>query len=132
MVPKRHRTPATPARPPTEARSKSRPMPGPPSGKVENSRCRGTSADQEKHVRNRSYKSVAKEKTPHRGIFEYPFRVMKLQGNLLSQMNNATADTDSNSLGAIAGAQFIHNVLDVDLYRLLSDEEFFGDVAIAV
>ena len=48
------------------------------------------------------------------------------------KMNYAAADADSDGLGAIGGAQFFHDVLDVDLDRLFGDEESLRDVTIAI
>lgn len=71
-LPDRHSTPVAATSPPTDARSKSRPIPGPPSGKVENSRCRGTSEVRAGKSRTKrgGYKGVALGETPHSGIFE--------------------------------------------------------------
>src|SRR3954466_5337280 len=51
---------------------------------------------------------------------------------LPSEPNDSAADRDRHGAGAIAGAQLLHDVLDVHLDRLLGDEQPLGDVAIPV
>jgi hypothetical protein len=48
------------------------------------------------------------------------------------QVDDAAADCNGNRLGAIAGAQLLHNMLDVNLDRAFGDEEAVSDVAIAI
>ena len=51
---------------------------------------------------------------------------------LCLQVDDATADGDRDRLGTIAGAQLLHNMLDVNLDRAFGDEETVGDVAVAI
>ena len=47
-------------------------------------------------------------------------------------MDNSPAQADGNALGPVTGTQFVHDVFDVGLDRLLGDEELvLCNVAIA-
>ena len=59
-----------------------------------------------------------------------PFEVVFLPGRL--QLDNAPAETNRNCLRPIAGPQLFHNVSDMNLYRVLGDEEFLRDFPIPV
>ena len=48
------------------------------------------------------------------------------------QLNDAAAEADRHRLRAIVGAEFAHDVLDVDLDGLLRDEQPRGDIPIPV
>ena len=48
------------------------------------------------------------------------------------EVNNAAADGDGDGLGAVAGAQLFHDVLDVNFDGLFGDEKFFTDVAVTI
>src|SRR5215212_11793753 len=48
------------------------------------------------------------------------------------QLDDAAAEGDGDRLRAVAGAELLHDVLDVNLHGLLGDEELFGDVAVTV
>src|SRR5688572_29059310 len=48
------------------------------------------------------------------------------------QLDDAAPHADGDGVGAVAGPQFLHDVLDVDLDRLFRDEELLGDVAVPV
>src|ERR687893_2676707 len=48
------------------------------------------------------------------------------------QLDHAAAEGDGDRLRAVAGAELLHDVLDVNLHRLLGDGEPFGDVAVTV
>src|SRR6185503_7978982 len=48
------------------------------------------------------------------------------------ELNYAAAQADGDGLGAIGGAQFFHDVLDVNLDGFFRDEEAFGDFAVPV
>src|SRR5271166_6342477 len=48
------------------------------------------------------------------------------------QVNNAAPYGYGDGLRTITGSQLVHNVLDVHLDRFLGDEEFFGNVAVAI
>ncbi len=48
------------------------------------------------------------------------------------QLNDSATQADRNRLGAITSAQLLHDVLDVNLDRLLRDEEFLRNVPIPV
>jgi hypothetical protein len=47
-------------------------------------------------------------------------------------MDKAATQSDSESLCAIIGAELAENMLQVNLYRLFSDEELVCDVAVAI
>src|SRR5271157_2229439 len=48
------------------------------------------------------------------------------------QVNNAAPYGYGDGLRTVTGSQLVHNVLDVHLDRFLGDEEFFGNVAVAI
>jgi len=48
------------------------------------------------------------------------------------QVDDPAAQTNRDGLGAITCPEFLHDVLDVDLYSLFCDEELFSDVPIPV
>ena len=48
------------------------------------------------------------------------------------QVNNATPHGYGDGLRTITGSQLVHNVLDVNLDGFLGDEEFLGNVAVAI
>jgi hypothetical protein len=47
-------------------------------------------------------------------------------------LDNSTADTNRDGLCAIACPELIHDVLDVNFYRLFCDQELVRDIAIPV
>ena len=49
-----------------------------------------------------------------------------------SELDYAPAHTDCDRLSAIACAQLLHYVFDVDFNRLFRDEQLFGDVTVTV
>src|SRR5271156_306020 len=49
-----------------------------------------------------------------------------------SQLDDAAADADRNSLRAVARAELIHDVFDVDLDSLFGDKKLLRDVPIPV
>src|SRR5947209_2438422 len=53
-------------------------------------------------------------------------------GLLRLQLDNAAAHGNRDRLGAVAGAQLLHDVLDVNLDRVFGDEEELGDVAVPI
>src|SRR6185369_3620413 len=48
------------------------------------------------------------------------------------ELNYAAAQADGDGLGAIGGAQFFHDVLDVNLDGFFRDEEALGDFAVTI
>ena len=48
------------------------------------------------------------------------------------KVNDPSAQANRDRLCAITCSEFIHDVLDVNLYRFLGDEEFFRNVTIPV
>lgn len=49
-----------------------------------------------------------------------------------SEVDNSAADGDGDGLRAAVGAQFLHDVFDVNLDGFLRDEELLGDISIAM
>ncbi len=49
-----------------------------------------------------------------------------------SELNDAAAHGDRDSLGAVVGAQLFHDKLDMNLDSLLGYEEEIRDIAIAI
>lgn len=49
-----------------------------------------------------------------------------------SEVDDPPAQADGDRLGSVAGAQFIHDVFDMDLDCFFGNEELSRDVAIAV
>ena len=47
-------------------------------------------------------------------------------------MNDSAADTDGHGLSPVAGAEFLHDVLDVNFDCFFGDEELVADIAISV
>ena len=73
---------------------------------------------------------MSREETPFSGIFPYLFRGIDCDEIL--QVDDSPTQADGNRLGPVTGAQFIHDVFDMDLDRFLGDEELLRDVPIAV
>ena len=48
------------------------------------------------------------------------------------QLNDTAADADGDGLGAVGGAQFFHNVFDVDLDGLLGNEQFVRNIPVLI
>lgn len=48
------------------------------------------------------------------------------------KVNDPSAQTNRDGLCAITCSEFLHDVLDVNLYRFLGDEEFFRNVTVPV
>ena len=48
------------------------------------------------------------------------------------KLNNSPANPNGDRLGSVGGAEFFHDVLDVYFDGLFRDEEFFGNVTVAV
>ena len=48
------------------------------------------------------------------------------------ELDDAAAQADGDGLSSIGGAQFFHDVLDVDLHSFFGDEEPRGDLAVAI
>ena len=53
-------------------------------------------------------------------------------GALLSELNNAAAQSDGDGLRSVGCAQFDHNVLNVYLDRFLTDEQLLGNVTVPI
>jgi hypothetical protein len=47
-------------------------------------------------------------------------------------LNNAAADSNGNSLGAVIGAKFVHNVLHVNFDRPFGDPQQIGEIPVAI
>src|SRR5580698_7241124 len=66
---------------------------------------------------------------------EIPLLAMRTGGTKsegVLEMDNAAADGNRNGLGAVAGSQLGHDVLDVYLDGPFRNEEFIGDVPVTV
>jgi hypothetical protein len=50
----------------------------------------------------------------------------------VSEVDHAAPGSNGNGLGSIAGAEFCHDVFDVDLYCFFRDEKLVGNIAVAV
>jgi len=71
--------------------------------------------------------------TLENGYFEESQRLLRHQiTEVLSEVNDAASHCDGNRLRPVTGAEFRHYMFDVDFHRLFGDEEFFGNVTIAV
>ncbi|SRR6266849_6000432 len=98
---------------PIAALSSKRPAPGHPPGKVENNRCSsnllGIHWCYFEHITHQSNDSGGKANPQGSEFFNTTIVV------LASQLDNSAAYGDGNRLRAIAGAEFFHDVLDVNL-----------------
>src|SRR5580658_1192223 len=61
------------------------------------------------------------------GMFSYHF-----PGTGGSQLDDAAPHSHGDRLSAVFGAELLHDVLDMNLDRLLRDKQEFGDLAIAI
>jgi hypothetical protein len=68
------------------------------------------------------------------GIFSYYLSGIAcgFDGKRDLQLDDPAAHSDGDRLSAIAGAELLHDVLDVYLYCLFRNEEFVGNVPVSV
>src|SRR6266700_3853093 len=64
--------------------------------------------------------------------FGIPLSSRSRRYTVQSELDNAAAHTDCDRLSAIACAQLLHYVFDVDLNGLFRDEQLFGNVTVTV
>jgi hypothetical protein len=110
------------ALPPSAIRNRSSPMPGRPLGKVENSRCSGPlplAHTAKTHDESRLSVNVRRSQPSKAGVQITSFEVLALEPIL--EVDDAPAEPNRDRLSPITGAQFFHNVLDMDFYGFLGD-----------
>ena len=120
------------AMPPSATRRRKSPIPGLPPGKVENSLCSGDlGCTQNKKTHYGAIKATAPlQRNPHLRNFSLPLLGYSLVTKL--EVDDSPTQADGNCLGPVTGAQFIHDVFDMNLDRFLGDEELLRDVPVPV
>ena len=69
---------------------------------------------------------------PLKWLLAIPAVCARLRESALLQLNNPATGGDGHRLRAMCRSKFFHDVLDMNLDRLLRDEEFLGDVPVPI
>src|SRR5216683_1099618 len=128
--------PAAAAERPTAARNSSRPTPGLPPGNVEYSLCSANLPGAHKETGQLKVRGYARRLKSHIAeSFCTTFEVLVLcfacRIDFL-ELDDSAMHGNRDCLCTVAGAEFFHDVLDVDLDGFFGDKKLVGNISIAV
>ena len=134
--PERQKIPPAAAERPTAARNSSRPTPGLPPGNVEYSLCSANLPGAHKETGQLKVRGYARRLKSHIAeSFCTTFEVLVLcfacRIDFL-ELDDSATHGNRDCLCAVAGAEFFHDVLDVDLDGFFGDKKLVGNISIAV